>query len=202
MNPPAEHPKWLKRIPNQLTLLRIICIPFVVFFMIQANILQYGEETTPQTSDLIAAALFLLAAFTDFLDGWIARRFNVETVLGKLLDPLADKLLHVSALIILVEKQRLMGWVAVLLIVRDLAINAIRVSAMEENIIITSSFIAKTKSFFLDITIIGLIIHGTLFGWFPALTIGKIAMWLALITSWVSGLAYLLDYFRKLKLTP
>lgn len=197
-------PNWLRRLPNRLTYLRILCIPVVVYLM------SYGDEANetirfwdvkplaPNITDIIAASVFSLAALTDFFDGWVARKFRIETMLGKLLDPLADKLLVVSALIILVEKHRMEGWVAVILIVRDLGINAIRLAAIDEGIHIPSGFIGKTKTTFLDIGIIGLIVYGTLWG-IPFHYVGHIFVLLALLASIISASQYLFDYGRQLK---
>jgi CDP-diacylglycerol--glycerol-3-phosphate 3-phosphatidyltransferase len=191
---------WLRRLPNQLTWLRIFCIPVVVLLMLDGEMVQKGVPFEPSSTDILAAVVFGIAALTDFFDGYIARRFGVETVLGKLLDPLADKLLVVSALIILVEKHRLEGWVAVLLIVRDLGINAIRISALEDNIMISSSWIGKTKTAFLDIGIVGLTVYGNWYG-FPFGWIGKACMWAALVASLVSAAEYLWGYAKNLKST-
>lgn len=172
--------------------------------------MSYGDEANetirfwdvkplaPNITDIIAASVFSLAALTDFFDGWVARKFRIETMLGKLLDPLADKLLVVSALIILVEKHRMEGWVAVILIVRDLGINAIRLAAIDEGIHIPSGFIGKTKTTFLDIGIIGLIVYGTLWG-IPFHYVGHIFVLLALLASIISASQYLFDYGRQLK---
>lgn len=193
-----QTPRWLQRLPNQLTFVRMLCIPLVVSLMLQSSPEHTDPRGAPQWTDAMAGLVFVLAAVTDFLDGWIARRFKVETVLGKLLDPLADKLLHVSALIILVERHRMAGWIAVLLIVRDLAINAVRISAMEQQILIAPSFLAKVKSAFLDVAIGGLIIHGTIFYVLQGYIIGNVALWLALFASVVSGGMYLFEYGKHL----
>ncbi len=199
-----ELPNWLKKLPNRLTFLRILCIPVVVYLM---SLGEVAPETghfgiivpiQPSTTDIAAALVFALAAITDFFDGWIARKFNVETVLGKLLDPLADKLLVVSAMVILVEKHRMDGLIAVIIIVRDLGINAIRLAAIDDGIQISSNMIGKTKTTFQDLGIIGLTICGTL--WFvPFHYIGQFFIILALAASLISGVQYLFDYARQLK---
>lgn len=190
---------WLRRLPNQLTVLRIACIPGVVALMNQGNALSAVGETIPLSmTDLAAAILFAIAALTDFFDGWIARKYGVETVFGKLLDPLADKLLVVSALIILVEKHRLAGWMAVVLIVRDLGINALRLAAHEDNIIVSSSWLGKTKTFFLDVGIVGLTLS-SVWGVFSFSFWGMVSMWLALIVSLWSAAEYIWDYATKLR---
>ena len=198
-------PNWIKKLPNRLTYLRIMCIPVVVYLMSLGEVApqsgQYGiinPILNPSVTDIAAAIVFSIAAITDFFDGWIARKFNVETVLGKLLDPLADKLLVVSAMVILVEKHRMDGLIAVIIIVRDLGINAIRLAAIEDGIQIPSSLIAKTKTTFQDLGIIGLTICGTL--WFiPFHYIGQFFIMLALAASLISGIQYLYDYAKQLK---
>ncbi|MES2616132.1 MAG: CDP-alcohol phosphatidyltransferase family protein, partial [Bdellovibrionota bacterium] len=95
-------PPWLRKLPNRLTYLRILCIPVVVYLMTYGDL---ADETwrfwdvkpiSPSSTDIIAAIVFSVAAITDLFDGLIARKFQIETMLGKLLDPLADKLLVVS----------------------------------------------------------------------------------------------------------
>jgi CDP-diacylglycerol--glycerol-3-phosphate 3-phosphatidyltransferase len=190
---------WLRRLPNQLTLLRIACIPAVVALMNQGEVLNSVGQVIPlSTTDLAAALLFALAAITDFFDGWIARKYGVESILGKLLDPLADKLLVVSALVILVEKHRLAGWMAVILIVRDLGINALRIAAHEDNIIVSSSWLGKTKTFFLDVGIVGLTLSSH-WGFFSFSFWGLVSMWLALVVSLWSAGEYIWDYAVQLK---
>jgi CDP-diacylglycerol--glycerol-3-phosphate 3-phosphatidyltransferase len=199
-----ELPNWLKKLPNRLTFLRILCIPVVVYLMSLGEVAQesghFGmiKPIIPSMTDIAAALVFALAALTDFFDGWIARKFNVETVLGKLLDPLADKLLVVSAMVILVEKHRMDGLVAVIIIVRDLGINAIRLAAIEDGIQITSNIVGKTKTTFQDLGIIGLTVCGTL--WLiPFHYIGQLFIMLALAASLISGCQYLYDYAKHLK---
>jgi hypothetical protein len=104
-----------------------------------------------QNVDILAAIVFGLAALTDFFDGWLARRFGAQSLLGKLLDPLADKLLVVASMIILVEKQRLAGWIAVVLIVRDLGISiAANDDATVVNVVPLSNARAETLAKLLD----------------------------------------------------
>ena len=194
-----EAAPWLRRLPNQLTLLRIACIPAVVVLMNQGRIANDPDlSRTFATTDIAAGVLFALAAMTDFFDGWIARKFAVESILGKLLDPLADKLLVVSALVILVEKHRLAGWIAVLLIVRDLGINAIRLAAYEDKIIIASSWLGKTKTLFLDVGIVGLTVWAN-WGPFSFAWWGMLSMWVALFVSLWSAGEYILGYARQLQ---
>ena len=196
---PQNVSPWLRRLPNQLTFLRIACIPAVVYLMNQGAMVEGLSDPKPwSTTDIAAGVLFAIAAITDFFDGWIARKYGVETILGKLLDPLAYKLLVVSALVILVEKHRLAGWLAVLLIVRDLAISAIRLAAYEDKIMISSSWLGKTKTFFLDIGIVGLTVWSSL-GFFSFSWWGMVSMWVALIVSLWSAGEYVVGYARALR---
>lgn len=188
-------PLWLQRLPNRLTVLRIIAIPIIVVLLQQGAARIPGEVFVPSWTDQVAAILFAAAAATDFFDGWIARRYNVQTLLGKLLDPLADKLLVVAALIILVGLHRLPSWIAVVLIVRDLGINAIRLAAHEDGHSIPSSLLGKSKTTLLDIGITGVIVGGTLWS-FPFYTLGHLFVWAALIASVVSAIQYLTEYAR------
>ncbi|BBH51903.1 CDP-diacylglycerol--glycerol-3-phosphate 3-phosphatidyltransferase [Fluviispira sanaruensis] len=201
---PENLPNWLKKLPNRLTYLRILCIPIVVYLMSMGEVAPSAshffiiQPITPSASDIAAAIVFSIAAITDFFDGWIARKFRVETVLGKLLDPLADKLLVVSAMIILVEKHRMDGVIAVIIIVRDLGINAIRLSAIDEGIQIPSNFIGKTKTTFQDIGIVGLTVCGPLL-FIPFHYIGQAFILLALAASVLSAGQYLFNYAMQLK---
>lgn len=190
---------WLRRLPNQLTFLRIALIPIIVFLMNQGDMVGGISHALPWSyTNIAAGTLFAIAAITDFFDGWIARKYGVETILGKLLDPLADKLLVVSALVILVEKHRLAGWLAVLLIVRDLGISAIRLAAYEDKIMISSSWLGKTKTLFLDVGIVGLAVWST-WGVFSFSWWGMVSMWLALVVSLWSAGEYVFNYARALK---
>lgn len=194
---------WLKKLPNRLTFLRILCIPVVIYFLTFAAL---GEEKilfwqtqplVPSAWDITAAILFAIAACTDILDGYVARKFNVETTLGKLLDPLADKLLVVSVMVLLVESHRLNGVIAVILIVRDLGINAIRLAAHEDGMHIGSNWIGKVKTIFLDIGIAALIVDGWFFH-IPFHLIGPFFIYLALIASVYSAVQYLFQYAKHL----
>src|SRR5919199_1342365 len=123
-------------LPNVLTLLRILAVPVIVVALL-------GE--TPN-GDALAAGVFALAAFTDGLDGYIARRRRDVTTFGKLMDPLADKLLIVAALVSLVSLDRLAAWVAMVIIARELAVTGLRAVAAERGIVISASWLGKLKT--------------------------------------------------------
>jgi CDP-diacylglycerol--glycerol-3-phosphate 3-phosphatidyltransferase len=123
-------------LPNLLTLLRILAVPVVVVALL---------DETPN-GDTLAAIVFALAALTDGLDGYIARSRGAVTTFGKLMDPLADKLLITAALISLVSLGRLAAWVAMVIIAREFAITGLRAVAAERGIVISASWLGKVKT--------------------------------------------------------
>jgi CDP-diacylglycerol--glycerol-3-phosphate 3-phosphatidyltransferase len=123
-------------LPNVLTLLRILLVPVLV-----AALVQEGGG-----GDALAAAIFALASFTDALDGWIARRQKSVSTFGKLMDPLADKLLVTAALVSLVDLDRLSAWVAMVIIAREFAVTGLRQLAMEHGEVIPASVWGKLKT--------------------------------------------------------
>ena len=133
--------------PNVLTVLRILMIPVIVVALL--------EETAE--GDVIAAALFALAALTDGLDGYIARRHRQETTFGKLMDPLADKLLVTAALVSLVSLDRIAAWVAMVIIAREFAVTGLRSVAAERGVVISASWLGKAKTGLQVAAIFGLI---------------------------------------------
>jgi CDP-diacylglycerol---glycerol-3-phosphate 3-phosphatidyltransferase len=123
-------------VPNLLTLFRILLVPVLVAALLS------GIES----GDLLAAIVFVIASFTDALDGWIARRNKDVTTFGKLMDPLADKLLVTSALVSLVSLDRLQAWVAMVIIAREFAVTGLRQLAMEHGEVIHASSWGKIKT--------------------------------------------------------
>jgi CDP-diacylglycerol---glycerol-3-phosphate 3-phosphatidyltransferase len=123
-------------VPNVLTVLRILAVPVIVVALL---------DETPN-GDTLAAIVFALAAVTDGLDGYIARSRGDVTTFGKLMDPLADKLLIVAALISLVALDRLAAWVAMVIIARELAVTGLRSVAAEQGVVIAASWLGKVKT--------------------------------------------------------
>lgn len=125
-------------LPNKLTILRIVIIPLFILFLY----VDIGDNM----NSYIAAALFIAASLTDLLDGKIARKYNLITNFGKFMDPLADKLLVCSALIALVDIEKLAGWIVIIIISRDFIINGLRVLAADNGIVIAASYWGKLKT--------------------------------------------------------
>ena len=123
-------------LPNTLTVIRILLVPVVVVALL---------DETPN-GDAIAAGVFALAALTDTLDGYIARQRDAITTFGKLMDPIADKLLVTAALIALVSLNRLAAWIAMVIIAREFAVTGLRLVAAEQGVVIQASWLGKLKT--------------------------------------------------------
>lgn len=170
-------------LPNKLTVLRIIMVPFFVFFML--------TDVGGAANKWIALILFCVASLTDLLDGKIARKYNLVTNFGKFMDPLADKLLVCSAMICLVEMEKLAAWIVIVIIAREFIISGFRLVASDNGIVIAASYWGKFKTVFQMAMIIVLIMD--LGGVFDM--IGMILVWIALALTIIS----LLDYILKNK---
>ena len=170
-------------LPNKLTTLRVIMIPFFVFFLLWQN----GEN---HTFRMIALALFIIASLTDLLDGKIARKYNLVTNFGKFMDPLADKLLVCSAMICLIDMDRIPAWIVIVIISREFIISGFRLVASDNHVVIAASYWGKFKTTFQMIMVILMIAN------IQALNIlTQIVMWIALALTIIS----LIDYIVKNK---
>jgi CDP-diacylglycerol--glycerol-3-phosphate 3-phosphatidyltransferase len=173
-------------LPNSLTLLRITLIPiFVIFLTIR---IPYGNY--------LAALVFIIAALTDSLDGYLARKWKQITKMGIILDPLADKLLITAALISLVELGQIAGWVAIVILGREFAVSGLRTLKAEEGIIIAASKLGKIKTISQIIAVILIILKNLYYSFLP-LPIGVWAMYIAVVITIVSGI----EYFRNFKIS-
>jgi CDP-diacylglycerol---glycerol-3-phosphate 3-phosphatidyltransferase len=176
-------------IPNLLTFTRILLIP--VFVMLFAT-------PTPDRS-VIAAIVFVVAAITDLLDGYLARKSGQVTMLGKLLDPIADKLLVLSALILLVTVDRVSALVAILIIAREVAVTGVRAIAASEGIVISAETTGKYKMALQVVAIVMLILEGTRLAEFGNLHLAGITtLYLSLVLGYVSGGRYVWSYWNQL----
>ena len=138
-------------LPNKLTLFRVVLIPFFVFFLLAPYFEEYGNY--------IAVAIFIVASITDFLDGKIARKYNLVTNFGKFMDPLADKLLVCSALICLIQLELIPAWVVIIIIAREFIICGFRLVASDNGVVIAASYWGKFKTAFQMLTVIVLILN-------------------------------------------
>ena len=174
-------------LPNLLTVARILLIPvFVVLFSVP----------TP-TRSLAAALVFVIAAVTDLLDGYLARRRSQVTKLGRLLDPIADKLLVLSGLILLVQFQRVAALVAILIIAREVAITGIRGIAASEGIIMSAETTGKYKMTAQVVAIVLLILEDSLLLPLNLHVLGTALLYTALALGLVSGWRYVLQFSKQ-----
>ncbi|EXX91145.1 CDP-diacylglycerol--glycerol-3-phosphate 3-phosphatidyltransferase [Paenibacillus darwinianus] len=181
---------------NRITLARIFLVPIIMFFLlVELNLrpIQFaGFSITYE--QILATLIFIIAASTDGLDGYIARKNKQVTNLGKLLDPLADKLLVAAVLISLVEMNKLPSWIAIVIISREFAVTGLRQVALLEGRVIAASKWGKWKTAIQITMIIALLLNNFPFA-FVDFPFDMIASWLAAIITVYSGI----DYFVKNK---
>jgi CDP-diacylglycerol--glycerol-3-phosphate 3-phosphatidyltransferase len=170
-------------VPNVLTVLRILAVPVIVVALL---------DETPN-GDALAAAVFALAALTDGLDGYIARSRDSVTTFGKLMDPLADKLLIVAALVSLVSLGRLAAWVAMVIIAREFAVTGLRAVAAERGVVISASWLGKVKTALQVAAVFALII------WDPAPVAVDVLVYAAVAATVISGADYFFGLRRRIE---
>ena len=172
-------------LPNQLTISRILVVPVLV------AVLSFGTKW----ACLTAGILFALAGFTDLVDGYLARKDNQVTSLGKFLDPLADKLLVCSVLVMLVQLTWVPAWVAIIIICRDLMVTGLRAVAADQGTVIAADKYGKAKTVLQLVALEPLILHYDWFG-IPLHLIGIFLLYMALALTVFSGCKYFLNFFR------
>jgi CDP-diacylglycerol--glycerol-3-phosphate 3-phosphatidyltransferase len=173
-------------LPTVLTLSRIVLIPFFVVSVYHHPVL--------------GALVFGIASLTDFLDGYLARRSGQITRFGIIMDPIADKFLIISALIVLVDMERLSAWIAIILIVREFLITTLRVVALSRDIVIAAELGGKLKTTAQITAILCLILMGSVFDVLPfdLYDIGLVFIWIAVVLSVFSGIKYTVTFWRAL----
>jgi CDP-diacylglycerol--glycerol-3-phosphate 3-phosphatidyltransferase len=173
-------------LPTILTLSRIVLIPFFVLSVYQHPVL--------------GALIFSIASITDFLDGYLARRSGQITTFGIIMDPLADKFLVISALIVLVDMERLSAFIAIILIVREFLVTGLRVVALSKDIVIPAEMGGKLKTTAQITSILCLILVGTIFDNLPVdlYDIGLVFVGIALLLSVTSGVQYTVSFWKKI----
>jgi CDP-diacylglycerol--glycerol-3-phosphate 3-phosphatidyltransferase len=166
-----------------LTLSRIVLIPVFVFSV--------------YLHPIFGALVFSIASLTDFLDGYFARRSGDITTFGIILDPIADKFLVISALIVLVDMERLAAWIAIIIIVREFLVTGLRVVALSKDIIIPAELGGKIKTGVQIAAVLCLILNRSLFN-INLYDIGIVLIWLALVLSIVSGVKYTISFGKRI----
>ena len=183
-------------LPNKLTVLRILMIP--IFIVLAVAPLDWGEliigGTALPITQLVAAIIFAVASITDWLDGKIARKHNLVTNFGKFADPLADKMLVMTAFIVLVEQGKAAAWIVAIIVCRELAVTGLRLLLVEGGEVMAAAWPGKVKTATQMVAIILLLINNIPFAGinFP---LDQIMLYLCLIFTIYSGV----DYFAKNK---
>lgn len=174
----------IKSIPNILTISRIIVIPLIIgSFYIEKSLVSW-----------VAASLFVLASITDFLDGYLARAWSVQSSFGRFLDPIADKLLVVSVILMLVYSDTIVGWQifpAIAIVCREILVSGLREFLAELNVSIPVSRLGKIKTAFQMLALFALLLVIGNEDMQYATIIGEVAIWIAAILTTITGYAYL-----------
>ena len=169
-------------LPNALTLVRVLLVPVLVVAL------------TVEGGDALAATVFALASATDFLDGWLARRRGSVTTFGKVMDPIADKLMVAAALIALVSLERLAAWIALVIIAREFAVSGLRAAAGQQGVVIDASTFGKAKTLIQVATIFVLIVAPDPdAAWVQAVVYATVAVTLA------SGAEYFMSFRKRVE---
>jgi CDP-diacylglycerol--glycerol-3-phosphate 3-phosphatidyltransferase len=208
----------LLNLPNTLTLFRIFLVPLLVVVLLTppwttAWLKQQLEETSTLRwlvalsewlstwREVVAVVIFLTAAATDWLDGFLARRRNQVTTLGTLLDPIADKLLTVSAFIALVELRLAPAWMVVVIVGREFAVSGMRSIAASRGVIMAASSWGKLKTVSQIVAITLLILSSTLERWLRFGNLGVAALWVVMIFATYSMYEYFRTFVKQVDLT-
>ncbi len=177
-------------IPNLLAFIRLLLAPVMYILLVNQDAAVF-EEIHPSWLNYFAAFIFVLASATDFFDGYIARTFDQITVMGKILDPLADKMLTLAGFLGLMMQDVASPWPIYLIITRELFITGLRVSAVSEGIDIAASWMGKVK------TVVQMIAIGFLLMRWPFATE---LLWIATALTLYSGYEYVKDFFKKVEI--
>ena len=169
-------------LPNGLTIIRVLAIPVILLLLFYPG----------KTYQWVTAIFFLLVAVTDTMDGYLARHRGMVTTLGKFLDPLADKLLIVTALIALIPARGIPFWMVIVIVGREIAVTGLRGIAVSQGIVIPASHLGKYKTVFEVAAITFLILNEEYFS-IHCLFVGIVLLWIALLLAVYSGV----DYFRR-----
>ncbi|MBK9294492.1 MAG: CDP-diacylglycerol--glycerol-3-phosphate 3-phosphatidyltransferase [Oligoflexia bacterium] len=179
---------WKKKLPNFITWMRMAFIPVVVYLLIEPNSFR----------DFWAAMFFITASLSDLLDGYLARLYKVESVLGQLMDPVADKLLVMGALVMLIPLGRVNPILVLLLLSRDIFIAGIRAAAANEKLVIAAGSMGKWKTGFQMVAIPALLLNRNLFG-IDLIVLGTVLLWTSMALSIVSAIQYSILFFKNSK---
>lgn len=174
-------------LPNSITLIRLAVIPVLFLLLLSPG----------RILSMIIAVLFIMAAITDLIDGYVARKYNIVTTMGKFLDPIADKLVVTTAMIMLIPIGRIPAWIVAIIIMRDLLVDGLRSIASADGLVIDASRLGKQKTLCQIVAISALLIHyDTVFG-LDAHAVGMVVLYLALVLTVWSGADYFMKFYKQ-----
>jgi CDP-diacylglycerol--glycerol-3-phosphate 3-phosphatidyltransferase len=174
-------------LPNSITLIRLAVIPVLFLLLLSPG----------RILSMIIAVLFIMAAITDLIDGYVARKYNIVTTMGKFLDPIADKLVVTTAMIMLIPIGRIPAWIVAIIIMRDLLVDGLRSIASADGLVIDASRLGKQKTLCQIVAVSALLIHyDTVFG-LNAHAVGMAVLYLALVLTVWSGADYFMKFYNQ-----
>ncbi|MDR3156803.1 MAG: CDP-diacylglycerol--glycerol-3-phosphate 3-phosphatidyltransferase [Lactobacillales bacterium] len=182
-------------VPNKLTVLRILLIP--VFLLVIVGPFDWGmievSGISISLARIVAMFIFVVASLTDWLDGYLARQWNLVTNFGKFADPLADKMLVMTAFIVLVALNQAPAWIVSIIVMRELAVTGLRLLLVEDGEVIAAAWPGKIKTATQMFAIIFLLLEDLPFSLFTSFSVSQLLLYLSLIFTMYSGV----DYFIK-----
>lgn len=181
----VESQKRIINLPNLITLLRVGVIPVLFFLLLDPG----------RVWSLVIAMLFIMAALTDLLDGYVARKYHIVTNIGKFIDPIADKLIVNTAMILMIPIGRIPAWIVAFIIIRDLIVDGIRTIATSEGMTIDASKLGKRKTLCQIFAVSALMIHYPFVG-ANAHMVGMVILYIALWLTIHSGVDYFIKFYR------
>lgn len=185
--PITKERRHIINLPNSITMLRLMIVPVLFFLLLSPG---------PVWS-LVITLFFILAALTDLLDGYVARRYQIVTTIGKFLDPIADKLIVNTAMILMIPIGRIPAWIVAIIIIRDFTIDGIRAIAQSEGVIIPANKMGKQKTLCQIFAISALMIHYPIL-WADAHSVGMIILYIALVLTVYSGVSYFNEFYKTM----
>ena len=177
---PWYRQKRFLNLPNLITILRTLFVPVVMYLL--------WDPPSPLQA-ILACAVFIVAMLLDLVDGWLARKWDLQSVMGAFLDPLADKLMHVAALIMLIPLGLVPAWMVIVLESRELAITGLRSLAASEGLMIKASSLGKMKTAYQSTSISFLLLHYAYLG-IDCHSVGILLLYVSILMSVVSGAEY------------
>ena len=191
---PAKKGEYFN-LPNYLTLGRVLLIPVVLILL--AQIRPDATEEHNVSMGIAAALVFILAGVSDLVDGYYARKYEINSVFGKYFDPLADKLLILAVMVMLIPLGRLEAWIVILFMVREISITALRGMASSEKIVLPADYWGKKKAATQTIGLIGLMVYYPVLG-LDFFRMGEILIYVALVIAVGSGINYIVQFIRAI----